>query len=127
MLELGKWSQERCPAGGCRSAGGGSLTGYPGLDILTTRERAFDRRRAALDAVVMERGMSLALLRHLCAQAWTGAKEAAAIRRSSSRLAADRPGVSMISVLQRSSARAMSQMAIMWGGGRRKISRAKAG
>jgi hypothetical protein len=47
-----------------------SLTAYPGLDILVTRERAYDRRRAALDAVVMERGMSLPLLRHLCAEAW---------------------------------------------------------
>ena len=28
------------------------MTGYPGLDILARRERAYDRRRAALDAVV---------------------------------------------------------------------------
>jgi hypothetical protein len=48
------------------------------------------------------------------------------MRRSSSRLAADGPGVSMISVLQRWSPRAMPQMAIMWGGGTRKIDRAKA-
>jgi len=52
MLELGTWSQERCLAGGCRSARGGKFDRVPWTDILATRERAYYRRRTALDAVV---------------------------------------------------------------------------
>ena len=70
MLELGCGTRNVAPRVAAVRPLAASLTAYPGLDILGTRECAYDRRRAALDAVVMERGMSLALLRHLCAQAW---------------------------------------------------------
>jgi hypothetical protein len=63
-VEPGTLPRTRLPLG----PRGGKFDSVPWMDILATRERAYDRR-AALDAVVMERGMLLALLRH-ARQAW---------------------------------------------------------